>query len=103
MARQVTELARFLGAQGAVIRVALTRVRGSSPREAGTEMFVAPAAVYGTIGGGQLEHRAIEAARAMLRDGVLTTSMAVVSTPSRSMARAASMARCSSWPPPMVP
>lgn len=77
MTRQVTELARFLGAQGAVVRVALTRVRGSSPREAGTEMFVAPAAVYGTIGGGQLEHRAIEAARAMLRDGVLTTAMNV--------------------------
>jgi xanthine dehydrogenase accessory factor len=32
---------------------------------------VAPAALWGTIGGGQLEHRAIEAAREMLREGRL--------------------------------
>lgn len=65
-------LASFLDTHAAVVRVALTRVRGSSPREAGTEMFVAAEALHGTIGGGQLEHRAIDAARAMLRDGVLS-------------------------------
>ncbi|MCA0963137.1 xanthine dehydrogenase accessory protein XdhC [Salipiger bermudensis] len=70
-------LAAFLETHGAVIRVALTRVRGSSPREAGTEMFVAGEALYGTIGGGQLEHRAVEAARAMLRDGALSREMDV--------------------------
>ena len=70
-------LAAFLQTHGAVIRVALTRVRGSSPREAGTEMFVAGEALYGSIGGGQLEHRAIEAARAMLRDGALSREMDV--------------------------
>jgi xanthine dehydrogenase accessory factor len=64
-------LGAFLAAEPSVIRVALTRVRGSSPRDAGTEMFVAPAALWGTIGGGQLEYRAIDAARAMLRAGVL--------------------------------
>lgn len=68
-------LAAFLESHGAVIRVALTRVRGSSPRNAGTEMFVTPEALSGTIGGGQLEHRAIAAARDMLRDGVLTREM----------------------------
>lgn len=70
-------LAAFLDLHGAVIRVALTRVRGSSPRNTGTEMFVAGEALYGTIGGGQLEHRAIEAARAMLRDGALSREMDV--------------------------
>ncbi|MCG7522657.1 xanthine dehydrogenase accessory protein XdhC [Ruegeria sp. Ofav3-42] len=64
-------LSEFLSAQHCVIRVALTRVRGSSPRNEGTEMFVAPKALWGTIGGGQLEFMAINAARNMLRDGVL--------------------------------
>ncbi|MEP3332413.1 xanthine dehydrogenase accessory protein XdhC [Sedimentitalea sp.] len=70
-------LADFLAAQPSVIRVALTRVRGSSPRNAGTEMFVAPAALRGTIGGGQLEYLAIEAARVMLRDQVLNRALDV--------------------------
>ncbi len=64
-------LSEFLSMQHSVIRVALTRVRGSSPRNEGTEMFVAPAALWGTIGGGQLEFMAINAARDMLRDGAL--------------------------------
>ncbi|WP_299638080.1 xanthine dehydrogenase accessory protein XdhC [uncultured Ruegeria sp.] len=64
-------LSEFLSAQHCVIRVVLTRVRGSSPRNEGTEMFVAPGALWGTIGGGQLEFMAINAARDMLRDGVL--------------------------------
>lgn len=64
-------LNEFLSAQRCVIRVALTRVRGSSPRDEGTEMFVAPKALWGTIGGGQLEFLAINAARDMLRDGTL--------------------------------
>ncbi|WP_170560573.1 xanthine dehydrogenase accessory protein XdhC [Ruegeria atlantica] len=64
-------LSKFLSTQHSVIRVALTRVRGSSPRNEGTEMFVAPGALWGTIGGGQLEFMAINAARDMLRDGVL--------------------------------
>ncbi|WP_170325586.1 xanthine dehydrogenase accessory protein XdhC [Ruegeria arenilitoris] len=64
-------LNEFLSAQRRVIRVALTRVRGSSPRNEGTEMFVAPKALWGTIGGGQLEFIAINAARDMLRDGTL--------------------------------
>lgn len=68
-------LAGFLDAHGAVIRVALTSVRGSSPREAGTEMFVSSEALHGTIGGGQLEHRAIGAARTMLHEGALTETL----------------------------
>lgn len=64
----VVRLQEFLGS-GQIARVRLTRVRGSSPREAGTEMFVRADALFGTIGGGQLEHRAIEAARQMLAAG----------------------------------
>lgn len=67
----------FFTANSAIVHVALTRVRGSSPREEGTEMFVSANALWGTIGGGQLEFRAIEAARAMLRDGALSRSLDV--------------------------
>lgn len=68
-------LSSFLAAHASVIRVILKRVRGSSPRNEGTEMFVAAKALWGTIGGGQLEFRAIEAARVMLRDDVLTQAL----------------------------
>ncbi len=70
-------LADFLSAHASVICVTLTRVRGSSPRNAGTDMFVAPQALCGTIGGGQLEHMAIERAREMLKDGALNAVMDV--------------------------
>ena len=50
--------------QTAVVR--MVSVRGSSPREEGTWMLVAPATCYGTIGGGQLEYMAIDEARALL-------------------------------------
>lgn len=73
-ARSLTEL---LTRHGPVIRVTLTRVRGSSPREAGTEMFVAKDGLWGTIGGGQLEYMAIDEARAMLRDGKTRSGMNV--------------------------
>ena len=51
-------LSEFFKQNRAVIRVALTRVRGSSPREAGTEScWCRPDRdVWGTIGGGQLEY-----------------------------------------------
>jgi len=59
----------FLAQRGAVARICLTDVRGSSPRAAGTEMFVTQTQTYGTIGGGQLEYMAIDHARAMLARG----------------------------------
>ena len=59
----------FLNQPGPVARLKLTTVLGSSPREAGTEMFVRRDALFGTIGGGQLEHRAIDAARRLLDSG----------------------------------
>ncbi|HET6469861.1 MAG TPA: xanthine dehydrogenase accessory protein XdhC [Geminicoccaceae bacterium] len=51
------------------ILVTIIAARGSTPREAGTSMLVGPRETSGTIGGGQLEHRAITAARAMLARG----------------------------------
>ena len=77
MSRAAHSLNSFLKAHPAAIRVALTRVRGSSPRNEGTEMFVAPKALCGTIGGGQLEYLAIEAAREMLASGSLSKDMDV--------------------------
>ncbi|KGJ04021.1 xanthine dehydrogenase accessory factor [Paracoccus halophilus] len=52
-----------------MIRVTITRTRGSSPRETGATMFVTADELSGTIGGGQLEYMAIDRARQMLRLG----------------------------------
>ncbi len=67
----------FLEDHAGVASVRLTRVRGSSPRDAGAEMFVAKGAVFGTIGGGQLEYMAISQARALLAQGANKMDMDV--------------------------
>ena len=46
--------------------VTVLQAKGSVPREAGTRMLVSARAVAGTIGGGHLELKAIEAARRLL-------------------------------------
>lgn len=71
------KLASFLADARAVVHVRLTDVRGSSPRDAGAQMFVALNGLHGTIGGGQLEYMAIDKARAMLRAGRLEEVMDV--------------------------
>ena len=53
-----------------MIRIRVISARGSTPRDAGAEMFVGPDSVQGTIGGGQLEYMAIDRARAMLAQGL---------------------------------
>ena len=63
-------LFRFFDAYDAVVRVELSRVRGSSPRELGTAMYVGNSGLWGTIGGGQLEYMAIDHARGMLKNNV---------------------------------
>lgn len=45
---------------------------GSSPREAGTSMWVTPETVRGTVGGGVSEHEVIKKAREMLKTGEAT-------------------------------
>jgi xanthine dehydrogenase accessory factor len=58
-------LARLAREDGVLLQVVSTQ--GSAPREAGTWMAVWSDALTGTIGGGQLEHQAIAAARAVLQ------------------------------------
>ncbi|MEQ1768357.1 MAG: xanthine dehydrogenase accessory protein XdhC [Devosia sp.] len=61
------ELDAFLSDYPRAIVAELASVRGSSPREAGTFMVIAPDALLGTIGGGALEHMVIDRARRALR------------------------------------
>jgi xanthine dehydrogenase accessory factor len=59
------ELLRRL-ANGPVVRIVVSRVQGSGPREAGAWMAVAADGLVGTIGGGRLEFDAVADARALL-------------------------------------
>lgn len=71
----------FLAANPDAVRVSVARVKGSAPREAGAFMLVAETALWGTIGGGRLEHDAITAARAMLAGGALEESREIILGP----------------------
>lgn len=53
----------------AAVLVTVAAVQGSVPREPGAKMLVFPASQRGTVGGGHLEMRALQIARAMLQDG----------------------------------
>jgi xanthine dehydrogenase accessory factor len=59
----------FLGQAPELILVTVRSAKGSTPREAGAFMLVSGSAIFGTIGGGQLEYMAIDKAREMLRGG----------------------------------
>ena len=57
-------VAEMVGSHGSCALVTVTAVRGSAPREPGARMVIAPDGGFrGTIGGGELEWRAIGAAR----------------------------------------
>ncbi len=49
-----------------LVLITLCQVEGSAPREAGTKMLVWTGGQFGTIGGGELEYRLIQAAHEML-------------------------------------
>lgn len=57
---------RALDARGAVAMVTVLATEGSAPRCAGTRMLVTDHRCEGTIGGGSLEFKAIDQARAIL-------------------------------------
>ena len=57
----------WLASQRRAVVVEVIAARGSVPREAGTRMLVSARDTAGTVGGGHLELKAIEQARAMLR------------------------------------
>ena len=63
MNSQVQSLKDFLAGQGRIALVEVAGTKGSTPREKGAWMLVSPDAIYGTIGGGQLEFMAIDRAR----------------------------------------
>jgi xanthine dehydrogenase accessory factor len=63
---------RLIAEQGGAALVTLAQAQGSSPREAGARMVVAPDGTFtGTIGGGALEWNALAQAQSLLarRDG----------------------------------
>ena len=63
-------LIEAIEAEGAVALITLAETAGSAPREAGARMVVRPSGgFFGTIGGGELEFEALEAARAALAAG----------------------------------
>ena len=60
----------FPAQQGtAAVLVTVAAVKGSVPREPGAKMLVRAGSFDGTIGGGHLEHRALDIARLMLQLG----------------------------------
>jgi xanthine dehydrogenase accessory factor len=71
---------RAAGRAAVVVEVAAAR--GSVPRAAGTRMLVALDAVCGSVGGGQLELKAIAQARAMLTAGAAAVEQRVALGPS---------------------
>ena len=65
-----SRLIEAIEAEASAALVTLSRVEGSSPREAGARMVVRPSGgFHGTIGGGALEWAALEAAQASLKAG----------------------------------
>jgi len=75
MAIDLPELDRTIQAHGPVARVVVADTAGSTPREVGAAMLVWADGQSGTIGGGELEYRAANDARAQLQQGQ-TTRMA---------------------------
>lgn len=70
MSATAKSLKAFLDAAPLLALVEVAEAKGSTPREKGAWMLVSPQRIFGTIGGGQLEYMAIDAARAMLREMV---------------------------------
>ncbi|WP_136616397.1 MULTISPECIES: xanthine dehydrogenase accessory protein XdhC [Mesorhizobium] len=66
MDSKVQSLKAFLASVGRVALVEVAGTKGSTPREKGAFMLVSQTAIFGTIGGGQLEYMAIDKARQML-------------------------------------
>ena len=60
--------ARLAAASRPFVLVTLATVRGHAPRGPGTKMVVARDEVFGTVGGGDLEARCIEAGRRLLAE-----------------------------------
>lgn len=68
MRQLASELKDAIGRAGACVLVTVARVKGSSPRDAGTKMVVWTDGFSGTIGGGNLEYQALAKARGLLAE-----------------------------------
>ena len=71
------EVASLLEAHGTCALVTVVNVRGSAPREAGARMVIGPGdtGFSGTIGGGELEWRVLQAARQALAAGAQSAAL----------------------------
>lgn len=65
----LAHLIELLDHTATVVLVTVAACQGSTPRAPGAHMIVTPATIDGTVGGGQLEWRAIEHARGLLAAG----------------------------------
>src|SRR5689334_267793 len=65
----------FLRQEPASILIEVTGAAGSTPRDTDAWMLVSERTIFATIGGGQLEHMAIDHARRALRLGTAATPM----------------------------
>ncbi|ADZ91006.1 xanthine dehydrogenase accessory protein XdhC [Marinomonas mediterranea] len=66
----IQEAARLEASGIDFIMVSVLNIKGSTPREVGAKMLVSQHGLFGTIGGGHLEYKAIEHARAQLSSNI---------------------------------
>jgi xanthine dehydrogenase accessory factor len=75
MSHWIHELDRLVAAGTPAVLVTVAATRGSTPRAPGAHMIVTTTACHGTIGGGQLEWRAVALAREMLAQSAQRASL----------------------------
>lgn len=75
MSHWIHELDRLVAAGTPAVLVTVAATRGSTPRAPGAHMIVTTTACHGTIGGGQLEWRAVALARDMLAQSAQRASL----------------------------
>lgn len=75
MTTVASSLTRFLERSPSAAVVAVREAQGSTPREKGAWMLVSPDAIFGTIGGGQLEFLAIAKARELISENIATGAL----------------------------
>jgi xanthine dehydrogenase accessory factor len=63
---RLADIGAAVAREGRAVLVLVAEARGSAPREAGAAMLITGGGTLGTVGGGAVEHRAVEIARNML-------------------------------------
>lgn len=71
----------LLASDAPLVHLRLSAVDGSAPREVGAEMVVTASAQAGTIGGGQVEYRAVARARDMLASNIAQDNLTMALGP----------------------